>query len=324
MKPLPPPQLLLARYALPLTLILLSSGVSAQFEREVAHNYGEIETPRSTAVSGALRSTSSSTSALFANPANMALTQVYHVGGFAQIFPEAGKQLFGAAVVDSLLSSTGLAGGLSAAWSQQDPGNLGRQWTDLRFGLALPIPEVLYVGASGRYVALKQDGVGPLGASLASGGLPNQAILETVTLDAGVTLRPIPELVIALVGQNLTSPDATLFPLMGGLSAGYLTGDVSVGADVVLETELVSKPRVRAQVGGEVLLAERVPVRAGYRYDQALDSHAVSLGVGYTDPKFSIDLGARRSLVGPEYTSVTLGFSVHMEALSLGPTGNMD
>lgn len=300
--------------------LLVTPPAAAQLEIETPHNYGEIETPRATAVSGALRATSSSLSAIYANPANMALAQVYHVGALAQLFPEAGKQIVGAAVVDSLISSTGLAGGLSLAWSQQDPGGLSRQWTDLRFGLALPVPDVLYLGVLGRYLVLDQAGTGPLGASRASGGLAGETMYETISLDVGVTLRPIPELLLSLVGQNLTSPDTSLVPLMASLGAGYLTADVSIGGEVILETTTFNTPKVRVQGGGEFLVADRLALRAGYRFDEGLGSHAVSLGLGYVDPRFSIDLGGRRSIAGAEYTTVTLGFTVHLETLSLGPS----
>jgi len=300
-----------------LVSVLFPHASLAQTETEVAHNYGEIETPRSTAVAGALRATGTSTSALFANPANMALTQVYHVSGFAQMFPEDNKQIFGAAVVDSTISSTGLAGGLAVAWSQQDPGGLGRQWTDMRFGLSLPLPEVLYVGVSARYLILDQTGVGPLGASYASGGLQGQTMYETVTGDVGITLRPVKELLIGFVGQNLTNPDTALLPLMGGMGVGFLSSDISFGGDVVFEASTFDEVRMRAQGGLEYLLADRVPLRAGYRYDQGMHSHAASFGIGFTDPRFSLDAAVRRSLHGPEYTTVTVGFSVHLETLTL-------
>jgi len=271
-----------------------------------------------TAVAGAIRSTSNSTSALFANPANMAIAQVYHAGALAEIYPEAGRQTFGGAVVDSLLSSTGLSGGLSFAWTQQDPGGLGRQWTDLRFALALPIPDVLYVGIGGRYLQLTQTGVGPLGYSKASGGLSNGVLIETITVDVGATLRPIPEVVISLVGYNLTSPDTSLAPLMGAASAGFLTGEFSIAADVVLEATTFQSTKFRVQSGAEFLVADRVALRAGYRYDQGFDAHFVTGGVGYIDPKFSIDAGVRRSASGTDSTTLTFGFTVHMESLGLG------
>lgn len=310
------------RWTLATTLVALAllapRPAQAQYEIETGHAYGEIETPRIMAVAGAIRSTSSSTSALFANPANMALAQVYHFGALAELYPEAGRQTFGGAAVDSLLSSTGLSGGVSFAWTQQDPGNLGRQWTDLRFGIALPIPDVLYVGVAARYLQLAQTGVGPLGYSKASGGVASGVIMETITVDVGATLRPIPELVISVVGHNLTSLDTSLVPLMGAASVGFLTGEFSIASDVILEATTFDTTKLRFQAGAEFLVANRVALRGGYRYDQGFDAHFLTAGAGYVDPKFSIDLGARRSLNGTDSTTVSFGFTVHMESLGLG------
>src|SRR5688500_16321167 len=84
---------------------------------EVGYNYGEIETPRVAATGGAQRALSNSVSALFVNPANMAASRVYHIGALAQIWPEAKRQSYGAAAVDSIVSSSRVAGGLGATYN---------------------------------------------------------------------------------------------------------------------------------------------------------------------------------------------------------------
>lgn len=295
-----------------------SAHAQSNLPPEIGYRYGELETPRSTAVGGALRATGTSISSPFVNPANMAIAHVYHVGAFAQIDPEAARQTYGGAIVDSLVSSTGIAGGLTAAWSQQDPDGVARELLDLRFGLAIPLADVLYVGAMARYLNLSQQGRGPLGQSLVSGGLEGAPIVQTVTFDLGATLRPIPEFMIAITGHNLTNQDHSFLPLMGGLAIGFANEDFSLGADAVLEEKTFNETNVRVQGGGELLLADHVNLRAGYRYEQVLDTHAVSAGVGYIEPRFSVDAAVRRSVAGTEYTSITFGFAVHIEAMNLG------
>lgn len=285
---------------------------------EVGHNYGEHETPRMTALGGATRGTANSLSALYSNPANLAASQVYHVGAFGQIYPEARRQSYGGAIVDSLISSTGLAGGLGGVWTMQDPDGIRREWMDLRFALGLPLGDVFLLGLTGKYVTLQQNGNGPLGASQASGGLRGTNIIQTVTFDAGATLRPTKEFFIALTGQNLSNPETTLLPLMGGLGIGYATPDFGISGDAVLESRTYEKTRVRANVGGEVLLADRIAVRGGYRYDQGLESHALSGGLGYVDPRYAIDASLRHGVSGPGYWAVVFGFTVHIESMGLG------
>lgn len=285
---------------------------------EVGHNYGEHETPRMTALGGATRAGATSLSALYSNPANMAAAQVYHVGAFGQIYPEARRQSYGGAIVDSLISSTGLAGGLGGVWTMQDPDGIRREWMDLRFGLGLPLGDVFLLGLTAKYVTLQQNGTGPLGFSEASGGLKDTNIIQTVTFDAGATLRPVDELYIAVTGQNLTNPETTLLPFMGGLGIGYVTREFGLTADAVLESRTYERTRIRFNAGGEVLLADRIALRGGYRFDQGLESHALSGGLGYVDPRYSVDLALRRGVSDPEYWAVVFGFTIHIESMGLG------
>ncbi|HXS15767.1 MAG TPA: hypothetical protein VN764_01175 [Polyangiaceae bacterium] len=310
-----------AELALGLGVLFSVSAASADpspLDPEIGHNYAELETPRMTALGGVMRASSNSLSALYSNPANMAIAKVYHVGAYAQIQPEARRQTYGGAIVDSLISSTGLAGGLGGSWTMQDRDGIDRQWMDIRFGLAMPLGDVIYLGLGGRYITLQQNGVGVLGQSYASGGIRGSNIIQTVTIDAGLTVRATPELKFAITGNNLTSLDTALFPLLAGLGASYDTEDFSVGADLTMETRTYDKVMLRARAGGEILFADQVMVRLGYRFDQGPDSHALCGGLGYVNKLFSIDASVRRSVVGPSYTAITFGISGHIESMSLG------
>jgi hypothetical protein len=287
-------------------------------EPEVGYNYSEQETPRMTALGGATRAGSNSVTALYSNPANMALTQVYHATTFAQILPEPRRQSYGGAIVDSLISSSGIAGGVGAIWTTQDHDGMAREWLDIRFGLALPLADILYLGLMGKYLSLRQNGYGPLGGSFASGGTPGANIIQTVTLDAGLTVRPIPELKISLTGNNLTGMDTALFPLMGGIGVGFDNEDFGISGDLTMESRTYDQLNLRARGGGEVLLFNQVMLRAGYRYDQRQESHSICGGVGYVNQLFSIDASMRRSVAGPTVTAVVFGITAHIESMGLG------
>ena len=142
-----------------------------------------------------------------------------------------------------------------------------------------------------------------------------------MTLDAGVTVRPVPEFKISVVGHNLTNPDTALLPLMGAIAFGFTSSDFSLGADAVLESRTYDTSNIRIQGGGEVLIADRVPVRAGYRFDQGFEGHAITAGLGYLDQKFGIDVGVRRGVAGVEYTAISFGFTLHIESMGLGGSG---
>src|SRR6185369_1746079 len=224
---------------------------------EVGYNYGQTENPRIGGMGGALRAFSTSTEALYANPANMAATRVYHIGALAQIWPEASRQSYGIGIVDSIVSASRLAGGLSATWNRQDPDGVDRTSYDLRFGLAFPFSEHFFLGGSAHYLSLKQagypSGLYSLRPSVAAAGLNDKAIVQNITFDAGMTLKPIPELALSLVGTNLTNPGNGFMPLGLGGGIGYGTSDFTVEADVVGDFTTYEKTKARAMLGGEFL-----------------------------------------------------------------------
>jgi opacity protein-like surface antigen len=289
---------------------------------EVGWNYGEIETPRSAAMGGALRAYSNSVSALFINPANMAVTRVYHLGALAQIWPEASRQSYGGAAVDSIVSSARLAGGFGGTWTLQDPNGIDRQATDLRFALAFPFSDQFFLGIGGRYLWLKQDGLGPLGDSLASGGSKAQNIVRGFAFDAGATVKPSDFFAISLVGNNLNNPGHGFQPTSVGGGVGVGTSDVTVEGDVLSDFTTWNKTTVRAMGGLEILIADHYPIRGGYRYDDGGKSHAVSAGLGYIDRTFAAEVAVRRIVSGDQATAIFFGFTYHLESSGLTPSAD--
>src|SRR6185503_12114669 len=109
---------------------------------------------------------------------------------------------------------------------------------------------------------------------------------------------------------NLTSPGNGFQPTMFGGGVGYGTNDVTVEADVVADfttytqADGSSRTNLRAMAGFELLAADHYPLRVGYRYDKIQSSHAVSAGVGYIDPQFSVDFAIRRTFAKGPYGPV--------------------
>lgn len=271
---------------------------------EVGYNYDEIETPRATAMAGAMRALGNGTTALYENPANLALTRVYHLEAMAAIWPEARRQEYGASIVDSVTGK--LAGGIGAHYGVQDPDGIARKWTDVRFALSFPFSDKLFAGLGGRYLKLRQDGLGPLGASLASGGTPTEAIVDSVSFDAGLTLKPSDAFAISVVGSNLTNPGNGFQPLSLAGGVAYGTSDLTIEADVLADftsyakTDGTSDTTLRTMLGGEYLAADHYPIRLGYRFDGGANMHALSGGLGYLNRQFSAELSLRRSIAGSD------------------------
>ncbi len=286
---------------------------------EVGYGQGAIETARSTAVGGADRALTNSLTALFVNPANLASARVYHVGALVSIWPEANRQSYGAAATDS---TTPVSGGLGATYNRQDPDGVDRTWTDVRFALAYPFSEQFFMGVGGRYLWVEQNGLGPLGYSLASGGLPKGKIVRGIGLDAGLTLRPIPELSFAVVGSNINDPGNGFQPALLGGGVGYGGSAFTLEADAEADFTTWSRTRYNGMGGASLLLAENYPVRAGYRYEQGPRTHAISAGIGFISPTFSVELGARRTVKGAEVTVITLDVRYHVDSSGMLGSGS--
>jgi opacity protein-like surface antigen len=295
-----------------------ASASGSNLPPEIGYNYGQTETARIAGMGGAQRAFSNSTDALFINPANMAASRVYHLAAIAQIWPEASRQSYGAAIVDSIVSASRLAGGLGVGWTGQDPSGIDRSAFDVRFGLSYPFSEHFFLGATGRYLSLRQDGfprgVYSLAPSVASGGLHDKAIVQALTFDAGMTVKPIPEIAFSLVGANLSNPGSGFLPLMLGGGAAYGTTDFTIEADVLGDFTSYESTKLRAMVGGEYLAGDHVPLRLGYRFDEGVTTHAVTGGIGYLDNAYSIDLSLQRVVSGGNATAIIIGFKYHVES----------
>jgi hypothetical protein len=290
---------------------------------ELGYNYSHLETARTAAMGGALRAFSNSIEALQDNPANLAATRVYHMGALAQFWSGANRQSYAASIVDSIVSRSRMAGGISGHWLFQDPEGIERRAMDLRVGLGFPLSEKFLIGASARYLDLRQDGF-PRGLepeilppSLASGGLRRKSVIQDITFDAGISVRPVPSVALSLVGYNLTDPGHGLLPLQFGGGLGYGNNLFTIEADLVGDFTTYEDTKLRGMGGLEYLAGGQYPLRVGYRYDQGQESHAISGGIGYVSREFSFDLALRRILGDNAATVFFFGLRYHVEALGI-------
>lgn len=319
---------------LALAVVFASSVASAQEPRDFfegpppqfGFNYGETDTPRSGAMGGALRALGGANTAHYLNPANMGISRVYHVQALTQFTPEAGRHLYGGAVVDS---TRRFSGGVSFIGGFQDGDGIDRSHLDARVSLAFAITSRFHIGLSGRYINLDQEGVGPLGDSPASAGLADpddpggrDSLVNTVTFDAGITIKATDELHIGFSGQNLSYPNNGILPTTAGGGIGYATKDFSIEVDGIADFNSWAEISPRVMAGGEYLIANSVPVRLGYRFDllagsELSPSHQVSGGLGYIDQSFAVEASVRRTVAGPSATIIMAGVSIHLESFGV-------
>jgi hypothetical protein len=291
---------------------------------EQAFSRGEIPSARAVAMGGALTALGVSTTSLYINPANMPFARVYHIEAFGAFSPEAQRQTYGAAIVDSVLNSNRISGGLGGAWSQMDPSATHRVWTDIRAAMALPLGDYLALGMTGRWLHVDQaTAAGPLGHSLASDGTSTGSVFSALTFDAGATARLGDSLRIGIVGHNLTNPATALAPVTGSLGLGFTTANLVLEADGLLDFTTYKSTRGQVMFGGEAFLAERYALRAGWRYDAGTTLHTPSIGLGYIDPRWSIELAAAHDLTS-DHAGTTAVLALRYFYDPTGTTGAPD
>ncbi|MDP9150554.1 MAG: hypothetical protein M3O36_11525 [Myxococcota bacterium] len=265
---------------------------------ELAYDLGEIPSARAVAMGGALNALGVSTTALYLNPANMALARVYHIESLSAFSPEAKRQTYGLAIVDSVLNAGRVAGGLGGSWSEMDPSGTHRSWTDVRAALALPLGSYLAVGATGRWLRVDQSvGAGPFGHSFASDGTTDGPLFNALTFDVGATVSLGDALRIGVAGHNLTNPGTALAPTLGAAGLAYGSHELSIEADGLLDFTTYGSVRGRLMAGAEAFLADRYALRAGWRFDGGARVHTVSLGLGYIEPRWSVEIAVRHDLL---------------------------
>jgi opacity protein-like surface antigen len=286
------------------------------------YDLGEVQHPRAVALGGAHHAFGGSTAAIFGNPANLPLYRVYHLEALAAFSPEARRQSYGGAIADS--STSRVSGGFGGTWNQMDPDGIKRQWTDLRLSLAYPLGDRLSVGVTGRYLRTTQAiSAGPLGASLASNGTPGGPLLNEFTFDAGMAVSIFEGLRLGVTGRNLTAPATALAPLGLATGLGYSVSNFTIEADTLFDFQTHGEARIRGMGGAELLVADRFPIRAGYRYDDGTKTHAVSGGAGYVDRKFSFEASVRRDVVSDQpATLIAIGVRLFYDSIASPEPGD--
>ena len=229
------------------------------------------DSPRAMAMSG-VRGDPVASSAIIQNPAGM--SRAYMYAAEIQYFRAGPNDLnaMGLSVVDSKTQPQ-LAVGLNYAYQFADSdAPLAQDGHDVRLAFAHPmVAEKCHLGVAMRYLAIDRGGVGV-----------ETKDLEGFTLDVGFLASLAPSLHLGLVGQSLIEMEDDAVPRRAGGGLAYtgkpLVVDVDVLADFDTHPDGV-KPVVAA--GIELLLAESVPIRAGYEFDGALETSWVSGGLGF-------------------------------------------
>lgn len=296
---------------------------------QVIYDYGQNDSARSAAMGGALRALGTGTSAVLLNPASLVETHVYRSSALVQFTPETRRQMYGATVADSVTGA--LAGSVAVMGGYMDPEGLKRTVFDVRVGFAYSIGDRLFVGLGGRYSRITQNAINLVfpndavsGGLIKSGGdaTSRSPFVNALTFDAGLTFKASENFYIAAVGQNLTNPKNGLLPTTFGGGIGITSSSFSIEADGLADLNSWGKPTARIMGGAEYVIADHVPIRLGYRFDQGATLHWITGGLGYTGTQFAMDAAVKRTVSKPGETALLLSFEYFFEASGLINTNN--
>lgn len=293
----------------PLALLLaLALSTTARADRYVQQS--RTESARGVALGSGARATAFSTQAQADNPANLVVGNLYQIESFLAYDPTFKRFGWGGTVVDSMTSR--LAAGFSLRTLFGDNRSGENSGYDGRISLAFPIVPQLSVGVAGRYANMKvadtkayPENIAMLGME---GWVPDRQFrLKGFTMDAAVTLRPVPGLAISGLAYNMVDRDSPLAPLMVGGSAGFSTGSLTIGGDVLFDlnkNDLFDGTKMLVGGGIEYMVGGLVPLRAGYQYDAARAQNAISGGLGFVDPRFALQASFRQTVSHGNETSL--------------------
>lgn len=191
-------------------------------------------------------------------------------------------------------STNVIAGGISYHFATF--GGFERRWAHVTtVASAYSLADWLHIGVSGRHHVL-------VGASNTN----------SVTMNAGLIIRPVQMLSIGVSGHNLINnfnKDITRY-FVASVSAmlfNQLTPCFDLRADFNQGT-----PRFAYHGGLEWLIAMTVPVRLGYQYDGIMNHHYISAGLGWFVDGSGIDFAYRHELGGAEGRMLALTLKLQL------------
>ena len=248
--------------------------------------------PRPLSLGQTLRAAPSGTAGVYLNPAVLAMVPLYHIELMYQYTGREEMHTGGLAVVDSVTSV--VAAGLSFNYSAIDQPRTRHVAYDGRLALAGSLGDVLFLGATGRYLHLEQNKSskqwGPAGKPALPASGSQQ--VDGFTFDVGAALRAGSIVTIGVVGYNLTHTGSVFAPLQLGSGVSVSLAQILfMEFDAVIDFTSHDKVSADLNFGTEVFLGNRFAIRGGYMYDIYYNLNSITAGLGYVGDRFAVDGG---------------------------------
>lgn len=274
-----------------LAIAAVTAAAAAAQPTPVSPDLRDVMSARNVAMGGAFESLGYGAEVILGNPAALSAFKRYQIelnGGWD---PGLGYGFGNVAVADSTNS---LAAGISYQFATF--GGSDRRWAHTTtLALAYPLAEFLHLGVAARYNVL-------VGASNTN----------SVTMNAGLVVRPFDFLAVSFSGHNLIPNYNVDLPRyfvvsVSGLFLKQLTPVFDLWMDF-------NQPTARFSYRGglEWLIAESFPLRIGYQYDGIVNKQYISGGVGWFTEGSGIDLAYRHELAGGDGRLISLTLKLQL------------
>lgn len=222
--------------------------------------------------------------AVYHNPAGLSSAMMFSLEGAYAHDTSRELNIANVSVVDSK-TNPNLAAGLAFTWETASPDNQpDYEAYHFRVGFSMPIAERFMIGLAGRYMNIT---------------VGSDEIADDFTLDVGTLFRISDEFIIGVVGYNVVNSGLDqLAPISLGAGAAFTYGYVfqiaaEIRFDFTSDADTVPK---RYHAGAEYLIGGVVPIRLGYQYDEAIDSHFLTVGAGFRESTIGIDACYKQNL----------------------------
>jgi len=132
-------------------------------------------------------------------------------------------------------------------------------------------------------------------------------------MDIGAVLTLIPNLNIAITGQNLVAIHSQHYPRLLGLGVSYALGTTFLAEfDSVLNFSSAEELKASFHGGGELFLGSSYALRAGVMHDQLREATYVTGGLGLVSTKVGLDAALRQMVRGGAETTIAFALRVFM------------
>ncbi len=274
-----------------LVVALGATTALGQAATAVTPDLRDLGSGRSVAMGGAYEAVGFGVESIGGNPAAISIFKRYQIeaSGMWDI-----PQAFGNAAIGLIDSTNPLATGVSYNFTTF--GGFDRRWAHVTtLGFSYALGDLLHIGVAGRQQVI-------VGA----------ANTNSITMNAGLIFRPADWLSLGFSGHNLIpvyNVDTSRYFVASVAStvASQLTGAFDVRLDF-------NQPVARYALHGglEWLIAQFLPIRAGYQYDGIGNHHYVSGGLGYFSDGSGVDLAYRHELGGQAGRMLTLSLKLQL------------